>query len=100
MGDMGELGDHTKVLHREVGRYAKDQNIECFYSTGVNSKFASEEFGGNHFHNQEALIGALDAKVSELQALGKNLTILVKGSRSSSMENIVQALVTGEKISC
>jgi len=100
MGDMGELGDHTKVSHREVGRYAKDQNIECFYSTGVNSKFASEEFGGNHFHNQEALIGALDAKVSELQALGKNLTILVKGSRSSSMENIVQALVTGEKISC
>ena len=100
MGDMEELGDHTKASHREVGRHAKHQNIECFYSTGVNSKFASEEFGGNHFNNQEALISALNAKVSELEALEKNITILVKGSRSSSMEKIVQALVTGEKISC
>jgi UDP-N-acetylmuramyl pentapeptide synthase len=67
---------------------------------GANSAIASEEFVGQHFPTQRSLIDSLKIKIIELETSHENITILVKGSRSSSMEHIVQALISGEKSSC
>ena len=100
MGDMGELGDHAKELHREVGLYAKNAKIDSLYAVGANSEIASQEFMGQHFPDQAALIDSLKAQIIELEASHESVIILVKGSRSSAMENVVQALFSGEKSSC
>jgi UDP-N-acetylmuramoyl-tripeptide--D-alanyl-D-alanine ligase len=100
MGDMGELGDHAKVLHREVGLYAKNAKIDSLYAVGANSRIASQEFIGQHFPDQAALIDSLKAQIVELETSHESVIILVKGSRSSAMDNVVQALFSGEKSSC
>ena len=55
---------------------------------------------GQHFPNQAALIDVLKAQIIELEASHESVIILVKGSRSSAMENVIQALFSGEKSSC
>ena len=100
MGDMGELGEYAEKSHREVGAYAKKAQLNTLYAVGINSAAASEEFNGRHFPNQDSLIDSLKARIIELEAQHESITILVKGSRSSVMENIIQALVSGGKSSC
>ncbi|MGB1311107.1 MAG: UDP-N-acetylmuramoyl-tripeptide--D-alanyl-D-alanine ligase [Leucothrix sp.] len=88
LGDMGELGDDVAQLHAEIGRYAKDQQIDQIYCMGPHSAEAAEAFGGNahHFLEIEPLLAAIK------QQLNKNMTLLVKGSRSMRMERVIEAL--------
>uniref|UniRef100_UPI003D143533 glutamate ligase domain-containing protein n=1 Tax=Sedimenticola sp. TaxID=1940285 RepID=UPI003D143533 len=91
MGDMGELGGTADELHRQVGRDARDLGIDRLYATGELSRYATEAFGENgfHFSQQQQLIEAL------LPQMNDNTTVLVKGSRSSHMECVVDALAAG-----
>jgi UDP-N-acetylmuramoyl-tripeptide--D-alanyl-D-alanine ligase len=91
LGDMGELGDGAEAAHAEAGRQAKAAGIDALYSIGPLARAASEAFArGHHFANPAALIAALR------QALGPEVTVLVKGSRSSRMEQVVDALCSQE----
>lgn len=86
-GDMGELGDDEERLHREVGEYAHQKNIGAVYSVGKLSEGISKVVEkGFHFATQEALIEAIQPELHE------GVVVLVKGSRSAAMENVVQAL--------
>jgi UDP-N-acetylmuramoyl-tripeptide--D-alanyl-D-alanine ligase len=89
LGDMGELGEWTRQHHEEVGYAAKQEGIDLLLTCGVHSEYSSEAFGVNarHYKNQERLAQDL------LRKLDKNTTVLVKGSRSASMEKIVHQLV-------
>lgn len=91
MGDMGELGDEGEALHRQVGIDARELGIDRLYATGNLSRNASEAFGDNgyYFDGQQQLIDAL------LPEMDKDVTVLVKGSRSSHMEHVVEALTAG-----
>jgi UDP-N-acetylmuramoyl-tripeptide--D-alanyl-D-alanine ligase len=100
MGDMGELGAHAEKSHREIGAYAKKAHLNALYAVGTDSAVASEEFEGQHFPDQDSLIDSLKTRIVELESQHESITILVKGSRSSVMENIVQAFVSGGKSSC
>jgi UDP-N-acetylmuramoyl-tripeptide--D-alanyl-D-alanine ligase len=88
MGDMAELGSEEIALHQEVGLYAKAQGIQHFFATGLLSKASVEAFGD----------GALwfSDKKSLSIFLQKNTTagavVLVKGSRSAAMDDIVRDL--------
>ncbi len=88
LGDMGELGDSVDTSHREVGLYAKEKNIDCVLTVGVHTKLTSESFAGDgmHFDNHQALI----EKAKLLS--NSNTVFLIKGSRSSRMDIVVQAL--------
>ena len=88
LGDMGELGDNAEALHRQAGNDARAMGIDGLYATGRLSRRASEAFGENgHFYEQQQqLVEAL------LPQLNKEVTVLVKGSRSSRMERVVEAL--------
>ena len=86
---MGELGAEAVECHREVGDAARLAGIDRVLSVGTLSKGISEASGvGEHFNDKPALIARLSALLSEHQ----ELTILVKGSRSAAMEQVVQAL--------
>ncbi len=91
LGDMGELGAEAAQLHAEAGRQAREAGIEGLYASGEMSRLAAESFGqnANYFIDKEALIDALKTELSE------DVTLLVKGSRSSHMEQVVNALTAG-----
>jgi UDP-N-acetylmuramoyl-tripeptide--D-alanyl-D-alanine ligase len=88
LGDMGELGENAEALHRQAGRQARELGIDGLYASGNLSRHASEAYGeGGHFYEQQQqLIEAL------LPQMSKEVTVLVKGSRSSRMERVVEAL--------
>lgn len=97
LGDMGELGDEAALYHQQVGVYAKQQGIDELYSLGVLSQYASDEFAKpqRHFSSREELLQQLQA---ELTDSAQKTTIVVKGSRSSRMELLVQDLVNSQQI--
>lgn len=93
IGDMGEVGDEAAALHAEVGRYAAELGVGALYAVGPLSVSAVAAYGNtrpqqaHHFTSQEALIAALRPTLSVRSR------VLVKGSRSARMENVVNALV-------
>lgn len=88
-GDMGELGEWATQHHQEVGLAARELGIDRVVTCGTFSKLASQAFGdgGKHYATQEDIVQYL------LEKLGPNTSVLVKGSRSSAMEKIVQKLL-------
>lgn len=94
LGDIGELGQWAEEGHRQVGDYARGK-VDALYAVGPMMAHAVKAFGQNarHFTNQADLIAAVRGE----QAI--NTTILIKGSRSAAMENVVAALCdsSGEK---
>jgi len=89
VGDMAELGDESEACHLQVGEAAKASGIDRVLSAGHLSKNISQASGvGEHFADKAALIARLKALVEEQQIV----TVLVKGSRSAAMEEVVHAL--------
>jgi UDP-N-acetylmuramoyl-tripeptide--D-alanyl-D-alanine ligase len=94
LGDIGELGEWAIEGHRQVGDYARGK-VDALYAVGPFMAHAVSAFGAGatHYSSQAELISALEAEQ------GSDTTILIKGSRSAAMENIVAALCVpgGEK---
>jgi len=92
MGDMGELGEHARSSHVEIGQYARERGVQRLFATGALSMLAVEAFGsGASWHpDTQSLARALN------EALSADVTLLVKGSRSNRLERVV-ASVTGER---
>ncbi|HMN35008.1 UDP-N-acetylmuramoyl-tripeptide--D-alanyl-D-alanine ligase [Denitratimonas tolerans] len=88
LGDMRELGPGAAVLHAEVGQRARDVGVARLLTVGEMSRHAAHAFGpgGEHFVDQTALIERLKAR-SDGPVL-----LLVKGSRGSRMDRVVDAL--------
>ncbi len=76
LGDIGELGDWAEQGHREVGAYAAGK-VSALYAVGPLMTHAVSAFGE---------IAALGAEQNP------DTTLLIKGSRSAAMENVVAAL--------
>ncbi|MEW6678140.1 MAG: UDP-N-acetylmuramoyl-tripeptide--D-alanyl-D-alanine ligase [Pseudomonadota bacterium] len=87
LGDMGELGPTAPALHREVGEKAKAAGIQRLLCLGELSVNTAQGFGagGMHFERIEELLAEVE------QALGTDVTVLVKGSRFMQMERVVQS---------
>ena len=89
VGDMAELGDESEACHIQVGEAAKAVGIDKVLSVGTLSKALSKASGvGEHFNDKAAVTARLKALIAEQ----KIITILVKGSRSSAMEEVVREL--------
>jgi len=87
LGDIGELGEWAQQGHHDVGAYARGK-VDALYAVGPMMAHAVAAFGAHaqHFTTQAELIQALGAEQDP------NTTLLIKGSRSAAMENIVAAL--------
>lgn len=94
LGDMRELGDDAASLHAEVGRRAKASGIARLYALGEFSASAADAFGedGRGFADHAALADALRADIAA-HANADTLRLLIKGSRGSAMDRIVDALL-------
>lgn len=88
-GDMGELGAWATQHHQEVGLAARRLGIDALMSCGSYSKLATESFGvgAEHFENKDQLTQNL------IEKLSPDTVVLIKGSRSSAMEKIVDKLL-------
>jgi UDP-N-acetylmuramoyl-tripeptide--D-alanyl-D-alanine ligase len=94
LGDMGELGAQARSYHQEVGEHAKQKKIDNLLTLGVLSQNTADAFGGQHFSDKEQLMNNLK---SLLVNEDQQISILVKGSRSAHMENVVQDIMAWHK---
>jgi UDP-N-acetylmuramoyl-tripeptide--D-alanyl-D-alanine ligase len=85
IGDMGELGEKADQFHFEIGQYAKQNKVSRMLAVGELSRHAIRGFGadGEWFSSQQELISSL------INSVKKTDVVLIKGSRSAAMENVV-----------
>ncbi|TVP83633.1 MAG: UDP-N-acetylmuramoyl-tripeptide--D-alanyl-D-alanine ligase [Thioalkalivibrio sp.] len=88
LGDMSELGPGAREMHAEMGRKARELGVRRLLTLGGLTPAAVEAFGteGEWFASHAALATALRAR------LRPGVTVLVKGSRSQRMEDVLAAL--------
>lgn len=91
LGDMKELGPEGPAMHRASGRQAHAAGIDALFALGPLSAEAARGFGtgGEAFDDLDALVAAFRS------AWRPGTTALIKGSRSSRMERVLQALGVG-----
>jgi UDP-N-acetylmuramoyl-tripeptide--D-alanyl-D-alanine ligase len=91
LGDMGELGTRSAEFHRDIGAYARRQNISSLFAIGDATRETVAAFGaaGAHASSLDDLLYMVRASASP------QATVLVKGSRFMQMERVVADL-TGE----
>lgn len=95
VGDMGELGDEAEDCHRQIGEQVTQAGIDQVLSIGQFSQHISAgNIVGEHFVTKTKLVERLKALLSQHQ----EMTILIKGSRSAAMEQVVELLK--EKDAC
>lgn len=89
LGDMAELGDEGADWHRQAGEWARASGVEKLFAVGPLSREAAHAFGAGaeHFADHRQLTAAL------IRDLHADVTVLVKGSRSMHMEQVVQSLL-------
>jgi UDP-N-acetylmuramoyl-tripeptide--D-alanyl-D-alanine ligase len=90
LGALGELGEQRDSIHKGLGIYAKRKGISHLVCVGSVAGLAGAAFrdrGGDAMfcdtHEEAAAL---------VRTLGKTHAILVKGSRSAKMENVIEAL--------
>lgn len=88
LGDMKELGSNARQFHHTAGENIRTAGIDYLFTVGHLSAATTAAFGKNarHFTDHQELIAALQPHLTQ------NATILVKGSRSMHMEQIVAAM--------
>lgn len=95
VGDMAELGVDAEECHRQVGEAARLAGVDKVIGIGPLSQALCAASGnGEHFQDKAAVI----ARVAELLSEHAVITVLIKGSRSAAMEQVVRALQ--EKAPC
>lgn len=88
VGDMAELGPESVSIHHALGQDLKVYAIDQLLTVGTLSAYTTEGFGANarHFDSKDSLIEFIQPQ------LNSDLVVLVKGSRSAGMEEVVQRL--------
>ncbi len=93
LGDMAELGPDALSMHAQIGAQARNAGIAQLWTLGTLSRAAAEAFGeqARTFVDHQSLATNL---AIELRA---GVRCLIKGSRSSAMDRIVQVLIKYEQ---
>jgi UDP-N-acetylmuramoyl-tripeptide--D-alanyl-D-alanine ligase len=91
LGDMNELGSHSREAHAAAGREARERGVARLFAVGSQTAEAVGAFGPGAEWFADAT--ALSARVATL--LAPEVTVLVKGSRSNRLERVVDALKAG-----
>lgn len=89
LGTMKELGTKSESCHREVGKYAKEKNIDALFVFGPETEYFKAGFGENafYFESKEELTRNLKAFIKDEDV------ILIKASRGLKFEEITKVLV-------
>lgn len=88
LGAMAELGPESLALHREVGEFARARGIERLLVVGDGCEGYVEGFG-----DAAEVCATHDDAVHRLfEGPADSQTVLVKGSRSSAMDHVVEGI--------
>ncbi len=85
---MAELGENSRIYHQELSRFIKETKIDITLGVG---KYVKEVISLLDVNN--VWFNSKDELVKYLYSCMKDSTILVKGSRSMKMEEIVEKLI-------
>lgn len=88
LGDMAELGNTARRLHRRAGWLARAAGVERLFAIGELATETAAGFGAGAacFEDRESLVEALATE------LGSDVAVLIKGSRSAVMDRIADRL--------
>lgn len=95
LGDMYELGEYANEAHREIGRYAREKEIDLLIGVGEKAKLTCEEAinsgmcSDNVYYYKNKLNLIEDVNLF----LRANDTVLIKGSRGMELEDVVDAII-------
>lgn len=100
LGDMLELGTHSRKLHNDIGRLVPEMNFDMLIAIGNEAvEFRAGALAGGmdaakalYFSSQDEAIAFLEEEVRQGDVL------LVKGSRGMKLEQVVEALLRLEPV--
>ena len=93
VGDMRELGEETDRLHRQIGERAGRSGITRLYATGTHAAVVAQGARAGGMDRYRIVTGEKAAIIEDLKnELQAGDRILVKGSRGSAMEAIVEPI--------
>jgi len=88
-GQMNELGTYELSAHEKIGLEIRKLGIRNLFCLGPATKYAIKAAGyGKYFENIETL----SKSVSKFSILNSQFSILIKGSRSWHLENLVRLI--------
>ncbi len=94
MGEMRELGSDARLYHQQVGEKAAELGIDAIVAYGELCKHTVDAFGSCalYFESRSAMIEYL------LREIDKDWTLLIKGSLSTKMIEVVEAMSAQEVV--
>jgi UDP-N-acetylmuramoyl-tripeptide--D-alanyl-D-alanine ligase len=93
IGSMLELGEESERYHAEIGRYAAEKGVSHVFTRGPYSEALVEAALTSGVPTAEAIEDADKMAHAIQQAASHGGTVLIKGSRSTRMEEIRDALM-------
>ncbi|KKM20274.1 hypothetical protein LCGC14_1647090, partial [marine sediment metagenome] len=90
LGDMLELGTYSETAHSRLGRWMADIGVDVFIAVGAEMRAAAREFSaaGKEAHVTDS---AEEAGSIMRTMVHEDDTVLVKGSRSMRMEDVLES---------
>jgi UDP-N-acetylmuramoyl-tripeptide--D-alanyl-D-alanine ligase len=100
LGDMAELGESAPAAHRETGRLVAELAIEHLFALGRHAEEMAEGARAAGMDPARIHVSQEHAQTSIAvrEILQGDDWVLVKGSRSSRMERVVEALARDEAV--
>lgn len=93
LGDMLELGKYDESAHRELGREIVKSNFEVVVGVGKSAKFLIDEVNKKSKKTKTYLFSDTESATNKVKSLvQKNVSILVKGSRSIGLDRLIAKL--------
>ena len=94
LGSMLELGNYSKKLHEEVGKFVANNNIDILVTVGDDAKYIGSSAIDNGMNKENIHICNTNIEAIEVldNILQRNDTVLIKASHSLKFIEIVNAL--------
>jgi UDP-N-acetylmuramyl pentapeptide synthase len=94
LSDMLELGEHAVSMHYEVGCFVSECNIDLLFVVGdLSAQYAKGAIDSGMNSDNVFVFGSIVELVAKLKSfLSVNDVVLIKGSRSMGMDEVVGAI--------
>lgn len=96
IGDVLELGDYTKEIHRQIGMELLNSNLDFIVTIGTSTKYSDKYLEENGYNNRVHFDKESDSYDFIDSLLEKGDTVLFKGSHGVNLKNIVTYLISNK----